>query len=70
MKATLHFTLPEDSSEHQLALNGSKYYCTIQAVLGKIRDKVKYETLSEEQIKILEEIRDLILDEEDFMEIE
>lgn len=43
MKAILEFELPQESEEHQLALNGWKYKSIIDDIFAKIRHMDKYE---------------------------
>jgi hypothetical protein len=56
--ATLQFNLPEERQEHEMACNALK----MSLVLWHMR-KIRYsEGLSEEHVKILEDIRDEILE--------
>lgn len=62
MHATLKFQLPEESEQHQMAINGSKYYCLIQEVHNFIRRKFKVD-ITEDQATMLEELKELINEE-------
>jgi hypothetical protein len=59
MKATLSFTLPEDNEEFKHAHSGSNYLRIIEEIQGYLRTKLKYESdkYTEDQIKVLEEVR-------------
>lgn len=64
MKAILEFELPQESEEHNLALNGGLYKSIIDDTFSWIRKKEKYdETLTEDQYKILDELREFIANE-------
>lgn len=63
MKAILEYDLPTESVEHNLALNGPKYYAVIESTLNLIRQKLKYDEITPDQEKVLEEIRDFINEE-------
>lgn len=63
MKATLEFTLPEDSDAHKHAVNGSKYYYVIDEVKQFIRQTLKHVELSDKEYKRLESIQDKIYEE-------
>lgn len=65
MKAILEFNLPEDSNEFKLSQKGSEYYCALWDIAGYIRSKTKYSELTENEERMLEEIRDLIPSLED-----
>jgi len=43
MKATLTFTLPEEDSEHRLAINGHKYYSILWEFDQWLRGEMKYQ---------------------------
>ena len=60
MKAVLEFSLPEESEEHMYAVNGIKYAIAIDEVDNKLRAKLKYEELSDEQIHAFEAVRVMI----------
>lgn len=43
MKAVLEFTLPEESAEHQTALDGWKWKAVIEALDNRFRARAKYD---------------------------
>lgn len=57
MRATLSFNLPEERDEFNLANNGSLYSVVLHDIDQHLRAKLKYETLSENDYKIYEELR-------------
>lgn len=57
-KAILEFNLPEESEEHSNALNGSSYRYNIKDFDNWLRNKLKYENLSEQESKLFQEVRD------------
>lgn len=61
--ASLIFNLPEESAEHQMALDGWKWKAIVSAILDNLRQDLKYnaENLSGDQLKILEKMRELIV---------
>lgn len=65
MKHYLSFTLPEEQEELNTHMNGAKYYSALWEVLQFLRSKIKYENLTDEQLKIYEEIRGKIYQEID-----
>jgi hypothetical protein len=58
MKAMLRFTLPEESEEHQLALDGWKWRIVAEEMDNFLRNKLKYEDLTEEDDEIYQSVRD------------
>lgn len=48
MKATLAFKLPEESDEHQTALDGWKWRQVVSDLAGHLRDRLKHEDLPEQ----------------------
>lgn len=63
MKATLEFSLPEETEQHQLALNGWKYETAIDEYFNWIRAELKYnDQLTEEKAEWLEQARDKLVD--------
>jgi len=42
MRAILEFSLPEESTDHQLALDGRKWYLLVSDLSRFLRDKAKY----------------------------
>lgn len=57
MKATLSFQLPEENEEFGYATKGVLYSIVIHDLDQYLRGKLKYETLTDEQYKIYDEIR-------------
>ena len=59
MKATLEFTLPEETSDHLLAVHASDLHCSLwdfdQYLRGRVRDE---EGLSEDVHEALQAARD------------
>lgn len=62
MTAQLTFNLPEESTEHQMALDGWKWKAIVSAVLDNLRQDLKYnvENLTPDQHKVLENMRGFI----------
>jgi hypothetical protein len=58
MKAMLRFTLPQESEEHQLALDGWKWRIVAEEMDNFLRNKLKYEDLTEEDDEIYQSVRD------------
>lgn len=60
--ASLTFNLPEESAEHQMALDGCKWKTVVEEILNNIRQDLKYnpEKLTADQQKILENMRGFI----------
>jgi hypothetical protein len=67
MKATLEFNLPEESEEHQLAVDGIKWRGVVSDILEELRRDRKYTELSESDAvyneKISEKIWQLMRDQ-------
>lgn len=63
MMANLTFNLPEESAEHQMALDGWKWKAVVSAIMDNLRQDLKYnsENLTNDQLKILEKMRELIV---------
>ncbi len=63
MTAQLTFNLPEESAEHQMALDGWKWKAIVSAILDNLRQDLKHNTekLSSDQLKILEKMRELVV---------
>ena len=57
MTATLTFKLPEEADEHRDAVNGSKWKLAMWDLDQLLRDKLKYEILTEETSKAFEFVR-------------
>lgn len=47
MKATLEFTLPDESAEYNDAMRGVRYRIAIQDCLNELRSKLKYGDVGE-----------------------
>jgi hypothetical protein len=60
MKATLEFTLPEESEEHQLAVDGLKWRGVVSDILEELRRDRKYTELSESDAAYNEKISEKI----------
>lgn len=57
MKVTLEFNLPEESSEHRLAIQAPDMHCVLWNFSNKIRAKLKHGQLSDAEEKVWEEVR-------------
>lgn len=57
MKAILEFNLPEEEAEFKQAANAGDMYCAIFEFSQYLRKKLKYEDLSEQEIKTYEEVK-------------
>lgn len=55
MRAYLSFNLPEETGEHQTALNGWKYRAVIDDLQNYLRQLYKYEDKTEVSIEVLRE---------------
>lgn len=63
MKVILEFNLPEDKEDHKHALKGFEYQLAICDIFEVLRQKRKYDdTLTEDQYKLLEELREKFVD--------
>ena len=58
MKAILEFNHPEDHFAFQHAVNGEKYYTILYNFKELLRQKLKYEDLSDERISVIEKLQD------------
>ena len=59
MKALLEFDLPEDESEHRLAIDGWKWKSVVIDIADKLRNALKYEEgLTPEAGAYLEKFRE------------
>lgn len=61
-QATLTFNLPEESAEHQTAIDGWKWRTVVDDILQNLRQDLKYnvENLTADQQKVLENMRGFI----------
>lgn len=57
MKATIEFNLPEESHEHELAINASSMYCAICDLDNYLRNLIKHGDDSEDVKRLAVEIR-------------
>lgn len=64
-QASLTFNLPEESDEHQMALDGWKWKAIVSAILDNLRQDLKYNVvkLTSDQQKVLENMREFIYQE-------
>ena len=60
MKAKLEFDLPEEQDDFEVASNGWKYCSVLFDLDNFLRNKLKYEKLTEEQDKAYSEVRELL----------
>lgn len=56
-KAILEFSIPEESEEFRTAINANKYVSSLDEFGAYLRNKLKYEELSEAEYAIYEKIR-------------
>lgn len=59
-KATLEFNLPEENSEHLMAVKALDFYVTLWDIKDHLRSKLKHGDLKENQYEVYEEIQDLL----------
>ena len=55
--AQLEYNLPDEEEEFRHACNGMDYYAALRAVDQRLRDRLKYETLSPEVQEALNDTR-------------
>ena len=60
MKATLEFNLPEETTEHQIAVDGPKWRGVVSDVLEELRTDKKYNQLPEAEYVYNEKISERI----------
>jgi hypothetical protein len=60
MKATLEFTLPEESEEYQIAVDGLKWRAVVSDTLEVLRRERKYAELSQSDLTYNEKISEKI----------
>jgi hypothetical protein len=60
MKATLEFTLPEESEEYQIAVDGMKWRGVVSEILEELRRERKYTEISETDTAYNEKISEKI----------
>jgi hypothetical protein len=56
-EAILKFHLPKEEYEFQLSINGRKYYAVIKDFENFLRSKYKYSELSENEMTLIQSIR-------------
>lgn len=62
-KLELEFNLPEQETEYLQYMNGPKYACAIHEFFySSLRNKLKYQELSKEEIEILSRVREEFLE--------
>jgi hypothetical protein len=49
MKATLSFTLPEESEEHRLAMDGHRWHAMVSELDRRLRHTAKYQEGAESE---------------------
>lgn len=60
MKAILEFNLPEESDDFRYAINGEEYHIALYNIREDVRQMWKYQELSENEYKIVDEIYQMI----------
>ena len=60
MKAILEFNLPEESDDFRYAINGEEYFLALNSIREDVRQMWKYQELSENEYKIVDEIYQMI----------
>jgi hypothetical protein len=58
VKAILEFNLPEEKEDHETAIRGTDYKIALEDMDNYFRNRLKYEDLSEETRKTLQDARD------------
>ncbi len=58
MKGILEFNLPEEGDEHKLAVHAQDHQSALWDFSQYLRDKLKYQELSDETYKVYEEVRE------------
>lgn len=62
MKAILEFSLPEEMTEHQTAIDGHKWCLVVEGTLRDLRSQIKYQDLPDDVRAALEGVRSDIFD--------
>lgn len=57
MKAILKFSLPEEESEFYYAQNGVKFASALSELDNWLRNKIKYESISEKELEAYNNVR-------------
>ena len=63
MSGTLEFSLPEELSELKLAAEASKWRLVVAHLDGELRQKLKYDELTEETAAAYRLVRELLREE-------
>lgn len=56
-KVILEFSLPEEQAEYDLAYNGARLNVVIEDLDNYLRNRLKYDELTEEQYQTYERVR-------------
>ena len=59
-RAILEFNLPEDGDDFRYAINGEEYFIALRNLKEDVRQIWKYQELSENEYKIVDEIYKMI----------
>lgn len=62
MKAILEFTLPEETHEHQDALQGSEWKWAVSDLSNYLRNESKHVDHSAEEYRILDAVRERLFE--------
>jgi len=60
MKAILEFNLPEDGDDFRHAVNAEEYHIALYNIREDVRQIWKYQQLTDEQYKIVDEIYQMV----------
>lgn len=60
--ATFVFRLPEEEDEFRMFQDASKIHCGLGEVWNKVRSKLKYEDIPEEQAKAYRQVRSWLIE--------
>lgn len=60
-RATLSFTLPEETDEHRAALQGGDLLCAVRAFETYLRQTIKHAGLPEREIALLYDVQTKLL---------
>ena len=60
MKVTLEFELPEEEVEMRQAIDAKDYLVVLREMANFLRNKIKYEDLSDAEYTVYNEVRDLL----------
>lgn len=70
MKANLEFNLPEEQSDYIFAVHGRDFWDALFEIAQLIRNKMKYEDVSEETGQVLKSIQSTIFDTPGYNEVD